>query len=114
MTLFTISLLLGALEWKPGHDYYFISTSSEDDLHRRLLGMCHTKNMRIVFRVADGRERNRKNNNNKRRNKDRKKKNSQQQHQQENNRDNSDWDDAYDREHPDDSDTFQNRGINNR
>ena len=54
--LFTISLLLGALEYKPGHDYYFISTSSKDDLHRRLQGMCHTNNMRIVFKVADRRE----------------------------------------------------------
>jgi hypothetical protein len=43
----------GALEFHPGKDYYFISTSSKADLHRRVHGMCRTNNMRIVFKVAD-------------------------------------------------------------
>ena len=43
----------GALEFKPGHDYYFISTSSRDDLHRRVGGRCSTHNMKITFKVAD-------------------------------------------------------------
>ena len=43
----------GALEFHPGKDYYFISTSSKTDLHRRVDGMCRTNNMRIVFKVAD-------------------------------------------------------------
>ena len=42
-----------ALEFHPGKDYYFISTSSKADLHRRVHGMCRTNNMRIVFKVAD-------------------------------------------------------------
>jgi hypothetical protein len=43
----------GALEFHPGKDYYFISTSSKTDLHRRVDGMCRTNNMRIVFKVAN-------------------------------------------------------------
>jgi len=42
----------GALEFSPGQDYYFISTSSKNDLHRRVGGGCTSKNMRVVFRVA--------------------------------------------------------------
>ena len=42
----------GALEYKPGKDYHFISTSSKDDLHRRIGGMCRTNNMKIVFKVG--------------------------------------------------------------
>jgi hypothetical protein len=43
----------GGLEFRPGNDYYFISTSSKNDLHRRVGGGCSTHNMRIVFRVAE-------------------------------------------------------------
>ncbi|XP_019881922.1 ephrin-A4 [Aethina tumida] len=41
----------GGLEFLPGHDYYFISTSTSDDLHRRIGGRCTTSNMKIVFKV---------------------------------------------------------------
>lgn len=41
----------GGLEFLPGHDYYFISTSTSDDLHRRIGGRCSTHNMKIVFKV---------------------------------------------------------------
>lgn len=41
----------GGLEFLPGHDYYFISTSTGDDLHRRIGGKCATHNMKIVFKV---------------------------------------------------------------
>ncbi len=41
----------GGLEFHPGHDYYFISTSSRSDLHRRVGGGCATHNMRMEFRV---------------------------------------------------------------
>jgi hypothetical protein len=44
----------GGLEFHPGQDYYFISTSSTNDLHRRVGGGCSTKNMRLIFKVADG------------------------------------------------------------
>lgn len=41
----------GGLEFLPGHDYYFISTSTSDDLHRRIGGRCSSHNMKIVFKV---------------------------------------------------------------
>lgn len=41
----------GGLEFTPGKDYYFISTSTADDLHRRIGGKCTTHNMKIVFKV---------------------------------------------------------------
>lgn len=41
----------GGLEFLPGHDYYFISTSTSDDLHRRIGGRCTSHNMKIVFKV---------------------------------------------------------------
>ena len=43
----------GGLEFHPGQDYYFISTSSPEDLHRRVGGGCATHNMRMVFRMAE-------------------------------------------------------------
>lgn len=42
----------GGLEFKPGHDYYFISTSSATDLHRRVGGRCSTHHMKAMFKVA--------------------------------------------------------------
>jgi len=41
------------MEFKPGQSYYFISTSSEKDIHRRVGGFCSSKNMKISFRVAE-------------------------------------------------------------
>ncbi|EFN73891.1 Ephrin-B1 [Camponotus floridanus] len=46
----------GGLEFLPGHDYYFISTSSKDDLHRRIGGRCTSHNMKVVFKVCCGNE----------------------------------------------------------
>ena len=43
----------GGLEFRPGHSYYFISTSSKNDLHRRVGGGCSTHNMKITFKVAE-------------------------------------------------------------
>lgn len=43
----------GGLEFHPGMDYYFISTSRPDDLHRRSGGRCSTHNMKIIFKVTD-------------------------------------------------------------
>nr|XP_043069506.1 ephrin-B1 [Drosophila bipectinata] len=42
----------GGLEFLPGNDYYFISTSSKDDLYRRIGGRCSTNNMKVVFKVC--------------------------------------------------------------
>jgi hypothetical protein len=45
----------GGLEFKPGHTYYLISTSTTRDIHRRAGGYCSTHNMKMVFNVADNR-----------------------------------------------------------
>ena len=45
----------GSLEYKPGQDYYFISTSSTRDLHQRVGGGCQSHNMKMIFKVADNR-----------------------------------------------------------
>ncbi|XP_066589916.1 ephrin-B2 isoform X2 [Prorops nasuta] len=42
----------GGLEFLPGHDYYFISTSTKEDLHKRIGGRCDTHNMKVVFKVC--------------------------------------------------------------
>lgn len=42
----------GGLEFHPGQDYYFISTSSPEDLHRRVGGGCSTHNMKMIFKVS--------------------------------------------------------------
>jgi hypothetical protein len=46
----------GGLEFRPGQDYYFISTSSRNDLHRRVGGGCSSENMKVMFRVADAKK----------------------------------------------------------
>ena len=43
----------GGLEFKPGVDYFFISTSSRSDLYRKIGGRCTSHNMKLVFKVAD-------------------------------------------------------------
>ena len=45
----------GGLEFKPGQNYYFISTSTHRDIHRRFGGYCSSQNMKMMFRVADNR-----------------------------------------------------------
>ncbi|CAG0880949.1 unnamed protein product [Cyprideis torosa] len=54
---FTVSFrsftpLPGGLEFRPGHDYYFISTSSEGDLHRRVGGTCKSNHMKLMLRIC--------------------------------------------------------------
>ena len=43
----------GGLEFRPGKDYYFISTSNSKDIHRRVGGWCSSHNMKMIFRVAE-------------------------------------------------------------
>ena len=43
----------GSLEFKPGQNYYFISTSTQRDIHRRVGGFCSSHNMKMIFKVAD-------------------------------------------------------------
>ena len=42
----------GGLEFKAGESYYFISTSTSRDLHRRAGGYCSTHNMKMVLNVG--------------------------------------------------------------
>ena len=42
----------GGMEFRPGQNYYFISTSSRNDLLRPVGGGCSTNNMKVRFRVA--------------------------------------------------------------
>jgi ephrin-B len=46
----------GGLEFRPGQDYYFISTASRKDLHRRVGGGCSSHNMKMIFKVANNRD----------------------------------------------------------
>ena len=46
----------GGLEFKPGHNYYFVSTSNSNDVHRRVGGYCSSHNMKMVFKVGENRE----------------------------------------------------------
>jgi len=43
----------GGLEFKPGQNYYLISTSTQRDIHRRVGGFCSSHNMKMIFKVAD-------------------------------------------------------------
>jgi len=43
----------GGLEFRPGQDYYFISTSNKKDIHRRVGGWCSSHNMKMVFKMAE-------------------------------------------------------------
>ncbi|GFY47521.1 ephrin-B1 [Trichonephila inaurata madagascariensis] len=44
----------GGLEFLPGHDYYFVSTSTGDPegLYQRVGGRCATHNMKVIFKVC--------------------------------------------------------------
>ena len=44
----------GGMEFRPGKDYYFISTSNSKDIHRRVGGWCGSHNMKMVFKVVEG------------------------------------------------------------
>ena len=43
----------GGMEFKPGQSYYLISTSTRNNLHRRVGGYCATHNMRMIFKIAE-------------------------------------------------------------
>ena len=43
----------GGLEFKPGQNYYFISTSTQRNIHRRTGGFCSSHNMKMIFKVAE-------------------------------------------------------------
>lgn len=41
------------VEFQPGKDYYFISTSRPDDVLSRRGGFCSSHNMKVMFKVLD-------------------------------------------------------------
>merc|ERR1711971_830936 len=56
VTFRSFSPIPGGLEFKPGQDVYFISTSNSNNVHRRVGGYCSSRNMKMIFKVADNRE----------------------------------------------------------
>merc|ERR1712172_108470 len=56
ITFRSFSPMPGGLEFKPGQDVYFISTSNRNNVHRRVGGYCSSHNMKMIFKVADNRE----------------------------------------------------------
>ena len=43
----------GGLEFKPGQEYFLVSTSSAKNLHQRRRGFCSSHNMRLLLRVSE-------------------------------------------------------------
>ena len=43
----------GGLEFRPGQEYYFISTANTRDIHRRVGGWCKSHNMKMIVKVAE-------------------------------------------------------------
>jgi len=43
----------GGMEFQPGKDYFFISTSAKGDLYRRAGGHCSSHHMKAAFKVAN-------------------------------------------------------------
>ena len=43
----------GGLEFRPGKEYYFISTANTRDIHRRVGGWCKSHNMKMIVKVAE-------------------------------------------------------------
>ena len=53
LTFRSFSPTPGGLEFTPGKEYFFISTSSSKDIHSRAGGWCSSHNMKMVFRVQN-------------------------------------------------------------
>ncbi|KHJ46420.1 Ephrin [Trichuris suis] len=58
LTVREISPLPGGLEFRPGHSYYFITTSdgTKAGVHRKSQGLCKTKNLKMIMRVKSIKE----------------------------------------------------------
>jgi len=56
ITFRALSPMPGGMEFKPGQDYYFISTSNRQNMQKRAGGYCSSHNMKTVFKVADNRQ----------------------------------------------------------
>merc|ERR1712179_748835 len=52
----TFSPSPGGLEFRPGQEYFFISTATQRDIHRRVGGACSSHNMKLTFKVSDNGE----------------------------------------------------------
>jgi len=56
ITFRSFSPIPGGLEFKPGQDVYFISTSNVENIHTQDGGYCLYKNMKMIFKVAASRD----------------------------------------------------------
>ena len=43
----------GGMEFRPGQDYFFISTSDPENIHQKSGGRCSSHNMRVLFKTAE-------------------------------------------------------------
>ena len=41
------------LEFKPGHNYYFVSTSTKTNIHNKNFGYCASHNMKVTMKIAN-------------------------------------------------------------
>ena len=53
ITFRSFSPIPGSLEFHPGKDYYFITTSVPDNLESKFGGRCASHNMKVIFKVAN-------------------------------------------------------------
>merc|ERR1719264_2144286 len=52
----SFSPMPGGIEFLPGKDYYFISTSSPEDVRSKSGGYCQSHNMKVIFKVRSERQ----------------------------------------------------------
>merc|ERR1712037_1001809 len=52
----SFSPMPGGIEFQPGQDYYFISTSSPENIQSTSGGYCQSHNMKVVFKVMAERQ----------------------------------------------------------
>ena len=43
----------GGMEFRPGQDYFFISTSDPENIHQKSGGRCSSHNMRVLFKTGE-------------------------------------------------------------
>ena len=53
LTFRSFSPIPGSLEFHPGQDYYFITTSHPNNLHSKVGGRCASHNMKVIIKVAN-------------------------------------------------------------
>lgn len=55
LTFRQFSPIPGAIDYKPGNDYYFMAASGDKDKHQKVDALCRDYNMKIIIKVNGGR-----------------------------------------------------------